>query len=166
MLIAAGCGQQKADDDAALRFSDREAIEETVHRANLGFEQGDADLFANAFAEDAVFELDAKAPVFGFDKMSYQGRDDIRKIVTDQQEKFRKADPKTLSFDPATLKMYIRNSDERITILDSKTAQYTSTWMAVIKTNVNIHISAIGRYTNTMEKRDGKWFIVKCVRSE
>ena len=62
--------------------------------------------------------------------------------------------------------MYIRNSDERITILDSKTARHTSTWMAVIKTNVNIHISAIGRYNDTMEKRDGKWFIVKRVRSE
>jgi hypothetical protein len=166
ILVAAGCEKQKADDATALKIADREAIEETVHQANLGFEHGDADLFAGAFAEDAVFELDAKGPVFGFDKMSYQGRDEIRKIITDQQEKFSKTDPKTLSFDPSTLKMYIRNSDERIKILDSKTAQYTSTWMAVIKTNVNIHISAIGRYNETIEKRDGKWFIVKCVRSE
>jgi len=167
VLIAAGCGQQKADEDAtALRIADREAIEDTVNRANLGFELSDADLFAGAFAEDAVFQLDAKGPVFGFDKMSYQGRDDIRRIITDQQEKFRKTDPKTLSFDPATLKMYIRNSDERITILDSKTARHTSTWMAVIKTNVDIHISAIGRYNDTMEKRDGKWFIAKRVRNE
>ncbi|MFC1838153.1 nuclear transport factor 2 family protein, partial [Thermodesulfobacteriota bacterium] len=126
----------------------------------------DPELFAGAFAEDAIFQLDAKGPVFGFDKMSYQGRDDIRKIITDQQEKFSKTDPGTLSFDPATLKMYIRNSDERITILDSKTARHTSTWMAVIKTNVDIHISAIGRYNDTLEKRDGKWFIVKRVRTE
>ena len=167
VLIAAGCGKQKADENAtALRINDREAIEDTVNRANLGFELSDADLFAGAFAEDAVFQLDAKGPVFGFDKMSYQGREDIRRIITDQQEKFRKTDPKTLSFDPATLKMYIRNSDERITILDSKTARHTSTWMAVIKTNVNIHISAIGRYNDTMEKRDGKWFIAKRVRNE
>jgi hypothetical protein len=167
ILITSGCGQQKTEEDAtAMRISDREAIEDTVNRANLGFELGDADQFAGAFAEDAVFELDAKGPVFGFDKMSYKGRDDIRKIITDQQEKFRKTDPKTLSFDPATLKMYIRNSDERVIITDSKTARHTSTWMAVIKTNVNIHISAIGRYNDTMEKRDGKWFIVKRVRSE
>jgi hypothetical protein len=149
-----------------MRISDREAIEDTVNRANLGFELGNAELFAGAFAEDAVFELDAKGPVFGFDKMSYKGRDDIRKIITDQKEKFSKTDPATLSFDPATLKMYIRNSDERVTIIDSKRASHTSTWMAVIKTNVNIHISAIGRYNDTMEKRDSKWFIVKRVRSE
>ena len=167
ILITSGCGLNKTDEDAtAQRISDREAIEDTVNRANLGFELSDADLFAGAFAEDAVFELDAKGPVFGFDKMSYQGRDDIRRIVSDQKEKFSKTDPKTLSFDPATLKMYIRNSDERVVILDSKTARHTSTWMAVIKTNVNIHISAIGRYNDTMEKRDSKWFIVKRVRSE
>ena len=166
-LLAAGCGQQKAaEDTAALRIADREAIEDTTNRANLGFELSDADLFAGAFAEDGVFQLDAKGPVFGFDKMIYQGRDDVRRIVADRQEKFRKTDPKTLSFDPATLKMYIRNSDERIVILDSKTARHTSTWMAVIKTNVDIHISAIGRYHDTMEKRDGKWYIAKRVRTE
>ena len=75
MLIISGCTQQKADEDTtAMRISDREAIEDTVNRANLGFELSDADLFAGAFAEDAVFELDAKGPVFGFDKMSYQGQ--------------------------------------------------------------------------------------------
>lgn len=167
VLITADCGQQKANEEAtALRVADREAIEDAVNRANLGFELGDADLFAGAFAEDAVLELDAKGPVFGFGKMSYQGRDEIRRIITDQQEKFSKTDPGTLSFDPASLKMYIRNSDERVTILDSKTARHTSSWMAVIKTNVDIHISAVGRYNDTMEKRDGKWFIAKRVRSE
>ena len=167
VLLAAGCSRQNATEDTAtLRIADREAIEDTVNRANLGFELSDPDLFAGTFSEDGVFQLDAKGPVFGFDKMIYQGRNDIRRIVTDRREKFRKTDPKTLSFDPATLKMYIRNSDERIVILDSKTARHTSTWMAVIKTNVDIHISAIGRYNDTMEKRDGKWFIVKRVRTE
>lgn len=167
MLLATGCEQKTTtEDSASLQIADREAIEDTVNRANLGFELGDADLFAGAFAEDAVFQLDAKGPVFGFDKMSYKGRDDIRKIISDQQEKFSKTDPSTLSFDPATLKMYIRNSDERITILDSKTARHTSTWMAVIKTNVDIHISAVGRYNDELEKRDGKWMIVKRVRAE
>jgi hypothetical protein len=98
--------------------------------------------------------------------MIYQGRADIRSIIADRVEKMRKTDPKTLSFDPATLKMYIRNSDERIVILDAKTARHTSTWMAVIKTNVNIHISAVGRYNDTIAKRNGKWLIVKRVRTE
>ncbi len=167
VLLAGGCAQRTLKEDAAaLRIADREAIEDVLNRANLGFELGDADLFANAFAEDGVFQLDEKGPVFGFDKMIYQGRPDIRRIVADRMEKFRKTDPKTLSFDPATLKMYIRNSDERIVIADDKTARHTSTWMAVIKTNVNIHISAIGRYNDSIEKRDGKWLIVKRVRTE
>jgi len=167
VFLAGGCGQRTSTENAAvLRIADREGIEDVLSRANLGFELSDPDLFANAFAEDAIFQLDEKGPVFGFDKMIYQGRADIRSIVADRMEKFRKTDPKTLSFDPATLKMYIRNSDERIIIVDAKTARHTSTWMAVIKTNVNIHISAIGRYNDTIEKRDGKWLIVKRVRTE
>jgi hypothetical protein len=167
VVLATSCVQRTSRENSAeQRIADREAIEDALNRANLGFELGDPDLFAGAFSEDAVFKLDEKGPVFGFDKMIYQGRADIRSIVADRQEKFRKTDPKTLSFDPATLKMYIRNSDERIVIVDEKTAHHTSTWMAVIKTNVNIHISAVGRYNDMIEKRNGKWLIEKRVRTE
>jgi len=155
-----------AEYGPAQRVADREAIEDVLNRANLGFELGDPDLFAGAFAEDAVFQLDEKGPVFGFDKMLYRGRADIRSIITDRLEKARKADPKTLSYDPASLRRYNRNSDERIVTLDPKRARHTSTWMVVMKTNKDIHISAIGRYEDTLEKRNGKWFIVKRVRTE
>ena len=167
MLLSMGCAQKSPSEDAAaLRIADREAIEDVLSRANEGFELSDPEPFAGAFAEDAVFQLDEKGPVFGFDKMIYQGRADIRRIITDSLEKIRKTDPTTLSFDPASLKMYNRNSDERIVIHDAKTALHTSSWMVVMKTNVDIHISAIGRYNDTLEKRDGKWFIVKRVRTE
>jgi len=166
-LFVGLCAQQTPEKDAAaLRIEDREAIEDVVNRANLGFELGDADHFANAFAEDGIFQLDEKGPVFGFDKMIYQGRADIRSIITARLEKASKADPKTLSFDPATLKMYNRNTDERIIIQDAETARHASTWMVVMKTNVDIHISAIGRYNDTIEKHDGKWLIAKRVRTE
>ena len=33
-------------------------------------------------------------------------------------------------------------------------------------TNVNIHISAIGRYEDELVKRDGKWLILECRRTE
>ena len=81
-------------------------------------------------------------------------------------EKAREADPKTLSYDPASLSRFNRNSDEHIVIVDARTARHTSTWMVVMHTNVNIHISAIGRYDDTLEKRDGKSLIVKRVRTE
>jgi hypothetical protein len=38
--------------------------------------------------------------------------------------------------------------------------------MVVMHTNVNIHISAIGRYTDTLKKIGGKWLIVERIRTE
>jgi hypothetical protein len=38
--------------------------------------------------------------------------------------------------------------------------------MVVMHTNVNIHISAVGRYEDDLIKREGKWYILKRVRSE
>jgi hypothetical protein len=167
VLFSAACGRQKAERiSTGQRFADREIIEDVLNRANLGFELSDPDLFAGAFAENAVFQLDEKKPVFGFDKLVYQGQAEIRHIITDALEKRRHADPKTLSFDPSTFRMYIRNTDEHIVLVDAQTARHTSTWMAVIKTNVNIHISAVGRYNDTLKKRNGKWLITKRVRTE
>ena len=42
------------------RLADHEAIEEVLSRANIGFELGDADLFASAFAIDGEYQLDEK----------------------------------------------------------------------------------------------------------
>jgi hypothetical protein len=167
LLLVTGCVHiPVAETVAAQQFADRGAIEDVLNRANLGFELSDPDLFAGAFAEDAVYRLDEKGPVFGYEKMVYSGRPDIRSIITDRLEKTRKTDPKTLSFDPSTLRRYNRNSDDLIVITDGKTARHTSTWMVVMKTNVNIHISAIGRYDDRLEKRDGKWLIVRRIRTE
>jgi hypothetical protein len=166
-LWLGGCaGTPSSDTTAAQRIADRDAIEEVLSRANMGFELSDPDLFASAFAEDAVYQLDEPGPVFGYNKLIYQGRADIRSIITDRLEKARNTDPKTLSYDPATLRRYNRNSDDHIVILDAATARHSSTWMVVMKTNVNIHISAVGRYADTLVKRNGVWLIAKRVRTE
>jgi SnoaL-like domain len=34
-------------------------------------------------------------------------------------------------------------------------------WMSVMHTNVDIHTSAIGRYEDELEKRDGAWLITR-----
>jgi SnoaL-like domain len=167
IFLLSGCTIQSADDlAAARRFADHEAIEGLLDRVNRGFELSDEDLFAGAFAEDAVFELTGTGPVFGYQKMKYQGRTEIRSILTDRITRAKNTDPKTLSYDPATLRRFNRNTDSRIEILDSTHARHTSTWMVVMHTNENIHISAIGRYNDELEKRNGKWFIVKRIRSE
>lgn len=162
-----GCAAQVAHESgAAQRLADREAIEDVLGRANLGFELSDPDMFADAFAEDAEYVLDEKGPVFGYDKMIYKGKAEIRSIITARLQKAQARDPKSLSYDPRSLRRYNRNSDDQIAILDASTARHVSTWMVVMKTNVNIHISAIGRYDDRLEKRGGKWLIVRRVRTE
>ena len=162
-----GCASEGRGAAAgADRFPERQAIEAVLSQANRGFELGDADLFANAFAPDGSYVLDEKAPVFGYDKMIYRGRGEIRTIISDRLDKARKTDPKTLSYDPATLRRFNRNSDDVIEFVDRDTARHTSTWMVVMHTNVNIHISAIGRYEDTLVRRGGKWLIEKRIRTE
>jgi len=166
LACLAACAPLRGGPDAAGRFADHEAIEAVLAQANRGFELGDPEMFAGAFAADAVYELPPPGPVFGYDKMRYAGRDDIRRIITDRLDKARKADPKTLSYDPASLRRFNRNSDSHIEILDATHARHSSTWMVVMHTNVNIHISAVGRYEDEFEKRGGRWLIVKRIRSE
>jgi SnoaL-like domain len=167
-VLLAGCtsGPVAVQQGAEPRLADHQAIEEVLSRANMGFELSDADMFASAFATDGVYRLDEKGPVFGYDKMVYTGRDEIRTIISGRLEKARNTDPKTLSYDPASLRRFNRNSDDHIVILDDTTAKHTSTWMVVMHTNVNIHISAIGRYTDTLKKVGGKWLIVDRIRTE
>jgi hypothetical protein len=166
LVASCAAAPSAADIAVAKRFADREAIEDVLSRANRGFELSDPELFAGAFAEDAVFELTGKGPVFGYDKMKYDGRAQIRSILTDRINKARSADPKTLSYDPASLRRFNRNTDDNIDLIDATHAKHTSTWMVVMHTNKDIHISAVGRYEDELGKRDGKWFIVKRVRSE
>ncbi|MEJ0005788.1 MAG: nuclear transport factor 2 family protein [Steroidobacteraceae bacterium] len=167
VLLLSGCATGAVSTAAREpRLGDHEAIEEVLSRANIGFELGDADLFAGAFAVDGVYQLDEKGPVFGYDRMVYRGRAEIRTIVSSRLDKARNTDPKTLSYDPASLRRFNRNSDEHIAIIDETTARHTSTWMVVMHTNVNIHISAIGRYADTLKKIDGKWLIVNRTRTE
>jgi hypothetical protein len=167
LLLLSGCVSGSSSMQAGEpRMADHEAIEEVLARANMGFELSDADMFAGAFATGGVYRLDEKGPVFGYDKMVYKGRDEIRSIITSRLDKARNTDPKTLSYDPASLRRFNRNSDEHIVILDDTTAKHTSTWMVVMHTNVNIHISAIGRYTDTLKKIGGKWLIVERIRTE
>ncbi len=155
-----------ADADAAQRLSDREAIEHVLSKANIGFELSDPDMFANAFAEDAVYELASDKPVFGYQKLRYQGRADIRTIISDRVDRAKNTDPSTLSYDPASLRRYNRNSDELIEITGPTTARHISTWLVVMKTNVDIHMSAVGRYEDELVKRNGEWLIAQRRRVE
>jgi hypothetical protein len=164
--LLAACVEAERADSGEPRLTDREAIEQVLARANLGFELSDPDLFANAFAADAVYELASDVPVFGYQKLLYSGRDDIRTIISDRLERARTTAPATLSYDPASLRRYNRNSDSLIEITGRDTAKHVSTWLVVMKTNVDIHMSAVGRYEDELAKRDGVWRITKRRRIE
>jgi hypothetical protein len=169
LWLVGGCastGPGPQGQETAQRVADHQAIEEVLSRANRGFELSDPDMFAGAFAEDAMYILDEPGPVFGYDKLIYRGRAEIRTIITDRLDKARNVDPKTLSYDPASLRRFNRNSDERIEIIDAGHARHSSTWMVVMHTNVNIHISAIGRYEDKLVQRNGKWLIEERRRTE
>jgi hypothetical protein len=149
-----------------LQFMEREAIERVLSKANIGFELSDPDMFANAFAEDAVYELVSDKSVFGYQKLLYTGRADIRTIISDRLERASNTDRATLSYDPDSLRRYNRNSDELIEFTSDGKARHISTWLVVMKTNVDIHMSAVGRYEDELVKRNGEWLIAKRRRIE
>jgi len=64
------------------------------------------------------------------------------------------------------VRRYNRNSDELIEITGPDTARHISTWLVVMKTNVDIHMSAVGRYEDQLVKRNGEWLIAKRRRIE
>ena len=164
LLLAIGSSPAAAKMDGAQMFMERQAIEKVLYFANLGFELSDADMFANAFSTDAAYELDSQWPLFGYEKLSYKGRDDIRSIITRRLN--NPQNPDTLSYNPATLRRFNRNSNQFIEIIDETHARHYCNWMVVMRTNVDIHTSAIGRYEDELEKRNGQWYIVKRVRRE
>lgn len=167
IVLGSGAASAQIDSESLQRLLDRESIEQTLSRANLGFELSDPELFASAFAEDAVYELDAdELPAYGYSRLVYNGRSEIRLIIDDRLEQQANADPATLSYDPASLRRYNRNSNSYITILDESRARHISNWMVTMKTNVDIHISAIGRYEDELVKRNGEWLILKRTRTE
>jgi hypothetical protein len=159
--------QEQGFDSATFqRFLEREAIEQVISQANIGYELFNSDLFAGAFAEDATFELDSDIPVFGYQKLLYEGRADIRNIVQSRVDSQASADPSTMSYEPDSLRRYNRNSNSYITLIDETHARHISNWMVVMKTNVDIHTSAIGRYEDDLIKRDGQWYILRRLRIE
>jgi len=162
--MALGMQTALAKMDGAQMFMERQAIEKVLYFANLGFELSDADMFANAFADDASYVLDSEWPLFGYEKLKYAGRDDIRTIIT--RKLANKPNPDTLSYNPATLRRFNRNSNDLIEIIDETHAKHYCNWMVVMRTNVDIHTSAIGRYEDDLEKRNGQWYIVKRIRRE
>lgn len=162
-MVAVGAQAQAPVENDSL-FMERQAIEKVLYFANLGYELFDAEMYGEAFAEDAVYILDSQWPIYGYDKLRYEGREDIESMITSRTEV--SANPDTMSYNPATLRRFNRSSNEYIEIIDSTHARHYANWMVVMRTNVDIHTSAIGRYEDDLVKLNGQWFIQRRIRKE
>src|SRR3546814_10932830 len=123
-------------------------------------------MFADAVARYGKYILDSKWPVFGYQKLEYDGRDGIREIVSVRLEGAKNANPFDQKYNPATLRRFNRISNQYIEIVDETHAKAYANWMVVMQTNKNITTSAHGRHEHDMGKQEGTWRTPKKVREE
>lgn len=142
----APAGAQSAD--LVTKLQDRAEIEELVSRYVMGLDTLDADMYANVFTEDAVYDVTGTV---------YEGRPAIRKIVTDLQESRARAQAEGAA--PPALYHVMSNSS--IELIDEDEARHTSYAQTVrAAENGQFIVGFMGRYEDVIVKRDGRWQIL------
>jgi uncharacterized protein (TIGR02246 family) len=102
-------------------------------------------MYASVFAEDAEFT---------FGGNTYKGRDAIRKIVTGLQER-RKGQTDAP-------KSYHVLSNTYIEFVNKGEAHHRSYWQTISGPSSGpFNVGGMGRYEDTLVKRDGQWLIQK-----
>jgi len=128
-------------------LEDRAAIQNLVVKYTIALDTLDADMYASVFAEDAEFT---------FGGNTYKGRDQIRKIVTDL--KARRAASQT----PDAPKSYHALSNTYIEIVNDHEAHHRSYWQTITGPSSGpFTVGGMGRYEDTLVKRNGTWLILK-----
>lgn len=134
------------DAPTAAELLDRAAIQNLVVKYTIALDTLDADMYASVFAEDAEFT---------FGGNTYKGRAEIRKIVTGLQERNAKQ--------PADApKMYHALSNTYIEFVNDHEARHRSYWQTIRGPSSGpFTVGAMGRYDDTLVKRNGEWLIQK-----
>ena len=134
------------DAPTAAELLDRAAIQNLVVKYAIALDTLDADMYASVFAEDAEFT---------FGGNTYKGRAEIRKIVTGLQERNAKQ--------PADApKMYHALSNTYIEFVNDHEARHRSYWQTIRGPSSGpFTVGAMGRYEDTLVKRNGEWLIQK-----
>lgn len=137
-----------AESDAAVqKLIDRAEIEALVARYVTALDTLDADAYAGVFAEDARFNVSGTV---------YDGRDAIRKIVTDLQAARARNDAEGRP----TPRLYHVMSNTSIEVLDENSARHQSYAQTVrAADNGQFVVGFMGRYDDVLVKRDGRWQI-------
>jgi uncharacterized protein (TIGR02246 family) len=128
-------------------LEDRAAIQNLVVKYTIALDTLDADMYASVFAEDAEFT---------FGGNTYKGRDQIRKIVTDL--KTRRAAAQTTD----APKSYHALSNTYIELVNDHEAHHRSYWQTITGPSSGpFTVGGMGRYEDTLVKRNGTWLILK-----
>ena len=132
---------------STTELEDRAAIQNLVVKYTIALDTLDADMYASVFAEDAEFT---------FGGNTYKGRDQIRKIVTDL--KARRAAAQTAD----APKSYHVLSNTYIELLSDHEARHRSYWQTITGPSSGpFNVGGMGRYEDTLVKRNGAWLILK-----
>src|SRR5215831_12025640 len=143
LLAAPAFGRGSSTSD----LEDRAAIQNLVVKYTIALDTLDADMYASVFAEDAEFT---------FGGNTYKGRDQIRKIVTDL--KARRAAAQTTD----APKSYHALSNTYIELLNDHEAHHRSYWQTITGPSSGpFTVGGMGRYEDTLVKRNGTWLILK-----
>ena len=135
----------RASGDATLQ--DRAAIQNLVVKYTIALDTLDADMYASVFAEDAEFTFGGR---------TYKGRAEIRKIVTDLKE--RRAAAQTAD----SPKSYHALSNTYIELVNDHEARHRSYWQTITGPSSGpFTVGGMGRYEDTIVKRNGEWLIQK-----
>jgi uncharacterized protein (TIGR02246 family) len=144
-LLAAPAFAARGPSTADLE--DRAAIQNLVVKYTIALDTLDADMYASVFAEDAEFT---------FGGNTYKGRDQIRRIVTDL--KARRAAAQTAD----APKSYHVLSNTYIELLNDHEAHHRSYWQTITGPSSGpFNVGGMGRYEDTLVKRNGTWLILK-----
>ena len=128
-------------------LEDRAAIQNLIVKYTIALDTLDADMYASVFAEDAEFT---------FGGNTYKGRDQIRKIVTDL--KARRAAAQTAD----APKSYHALSNTYIEFANDHEAHHRSYWQTITGPSSGpFTVGGMGRYEDTLVKRNGTWLIQK-----
>jgi uncharacterized protein (TIGR02246 family) len=133
--------------DLLRKLQDRAEIEELVARYVTALDTRDADMYAEVFTEDAIYDVTGTI---------YEGRAAIRKIVTDLQESRARNEAQGIQ----SAALYHVMSNSSIELIDENRARHTSYAQTVrAAENGEFIVGFMGRYEDVIVKRDGRWQI-------
>jgi len=132
---------------ASSELQDRAAIQNLVVKYTIALDTLDADMYASVFAEDAEFTFGGR---------TYKGRTEIRKIVTDLKER------RTAAQTADSPKSYHALSNTYIELVNDHEARHRSYWQTITGPSSGpFTVGGMGRYEDTIVKRNGEWLIQK-----